>query len=182
MGDLLVKGSAQFSEDGAHRLWLRRVWDESKPQACVLGVNPSSAGADENDTTIRKVIGFGQRLGWGGFWMLNKFSLIATDVRELRDHPAPLHENADEFLKFYGFRRADVLVCAWGPLAKLPKPLRGRWQDVVRLVDHPRRPAMCWGTAKDGQPRHPMVLAYDTALVPWTPPASSAPIATGGAQ
>lgn len=32
------------------------------------------------------------------------------------------------------------------------------------------RPLYCFGVAKDGQPRHTLMLAYDTPLVPWRAP------------
>jgi hypothetical protein len=63
---------------------------------------------------------------------------------------------------------ADKIICAWGPLAKLPPRLRGRWREVVALAAG--KPLWCLGTSADGQPRHPLMLRYTTPLVEWKPP------------
>lgn len=70
-------------------------------------------------------------------------------------------------------RAAPVVIAAWGPLAKLPKSLRRRWRTVVRIADEAGARLMCLGTAQDGQPRHPLMLGYDTALTEWRPPGFS---------
>ncbi len=60
------------------------------------------------------------------------------------------------------------MIAAWGPLAKQPPARRHRrWKAATAKIG---RPLMCLGTAKDGHPRHPLMLAYDTPLVPWTTP------------
>jgi hypothetical protein len=66
-----------------------------------------------------------------------------------------------------GIEAASV---AWGPLGKLPPPLRTRWRDVVAIADRVGCRLMCWGTAQDGQPRHPLMLAYSTPLIEWRRP------------
>lgn len=59
---------------------------------------------------------------------------------------------------------ADRLVLAWGanaPLAALEVA-----KVAARATEYGVAP-MCLGTTKSGQPRHPLMLAYDTELVPW---------------
>ena len=67
-------------------------------------------------------------------------------------------------------RSAPVVIAAWGPLSKLPKSLRRRWLTVCRIADEAGAKLMCFGTAGDGQPRHPLMLAYDTPLIEWKRP------------
>lgn len=68
------------------------------------------------------------------------------------------------FAKRQGARK---LLVAWGPAAKLRIPvLRERWKHVVKLVG---KPLHCLGTAKDGQPRHPLMLRADAPLELWSP-------------
>ena len=49
----------------------------------------------------------------------------------------------------------------------LPKRLRERWLDVLQIARRIGKPLHCFGTAKDGQPRHTLMLAYDTPLEIW---------------
>jgi hypothetical protein len=77
-----VRTSAYFSPDRKYRYWLLRVWDDSKPILCVIGVNPSTADETLDDPTIRRVIGFAKRLGYGGALMLNVGAYRSTDPRK----------------------------------------------------------------------------------------------------
>lgn len=169
--DLLGSGSsAVISACGLYRSRLDRKISDSGPVVAIPGVNPSTADALKNDATIRKDIGFGQRLGWGRIIKPNKFEFRATDVRELRSAHDPIGPNADEHL-YEIFREADLVIPAWGPLTKLPKRLRGRWRRVVQIArDAGHETLWCFGTAKDGQPRHTLMLAYSTPLIPWVAP------------
>jgi len=67
-------------------------------------------------------------------------------------------------------READILVAAWGPLAKLPKHLRGRYKSIVRMAECVGKPLYCFGTSNDGQPRHTLMLPYSTQLELWSAP------------
>jgi hypothetical protein len=65
---------------------------------------------------------------------------------------------------------APIVIAAWGPSAKLPPERRGRWRTVTALARELGVTLHCLTTAQDGQPRHPLTLAYDTPLTPWKPP------------
>jgi hypothetical protein len=138
--------------------------------AALCGVNPSKAGAEVNDQTIRKDIGFGRIHGWSRIIKINKFAHVATDVRELRSVTDPVGPENDRYIE-EAIREADVFVPCWGPLSKLPYRLRGRWREVLAIAERVGKPILCFGTVNDGQPRHTLTLAYSTPLVPWEPPA-----------
>lgn len=57
---------AMFSKCRKYRYVLWRIWDDDKPRVMFIGLNPSIAGAIIDDPTIRKVIGFAKRWGFGG--------------------------------------------------------------------------------------------------------------------
>jgi hypothetical protein len=161
--------SAVISTCGLYRLRLDRTIAAEGLSTVVLGVNPSKADGLVDDPTIVKVTGFGRRLGWRRYTMGNKFAFRATDVSELKRAADPIGELCDDYLEDM-IRNADVVVAAWGPLAKLPRQLRGRWRDVAAIADHFGKQLKCWGVAQDGQPRHPLMLAYDTPLIDWKRP------------
>ena len=51
-----IKCEAIFSEDKAHRLWWKQVWDKSLPLACVIMINPCIADTVLADTTTYLVV------------------------------------------------------------------------------------------------------------------------------
>lgn len=166
MGALFSDGG----ETGAAYRWL--LWRDVQPEgvvAALCGVNPSTAGAEANDQTIRKDLGFARIHGWRRIIKINKFGFRATDVRELAGAFDPIGPDNDEHLR-RAFDEADVLVPCWGPLSKLPKRLRRRYVEVARMMERTGKPVLCLGTANDGQPRHTLTLSYATPLVPWSRP------------
>lgn len=167
--------AAVFSEGGEAGALFRWRLDrdvEAVPAgivAALIGVNPSTAGAEKNDQTIRKDLGFAKVHGWRRIIKVNKFAFRATDVRELAAAFDPIGPDNDDHLR-QAFADADVLVPCWGPLSKLPKRLRRRYIEVCRMMEATGKPIMCLGTAKDGQPLHTLTLAYATPLVDWNRP------------
>jgi hypothetical protein len=164
-----MSGSAIISPCGLYRTRLERELSDEGIVAAICGVNPSTADAEKNDATIRKDMGFGRRLGWRRIIKVNKFAFRATDVRELRNARDPIGPENDAHLE-QAMRDADIVIAAWGPLSKLPDRLRTRWRKVVAIADHVGKPLHCFGTAQDGQPRHTLMLAYDTPLIEWSKP------------
>lgn len=165
--------SAWFSDGGEESALFRWRLDRDVSQegivAALCGVNPSTAGVEANDQTIRKDLGFAERLGWRKIIKVNKCAYRAKDVRDLAHAIDAIGPENDQWLA-EAFDEADVLVPCWGPLAKLPKYLRRRWLEVHRLMERSGKPIMCLGTCADGQPRHTLMLAYETPLVAWLKP------------
>jgi hypothetical protein len=163
------KGQAIISDCGKYRYRLERHKLSGAGAVAWIMVNPSTADASADDATIRKVIGFSERLGAGWAIVGNKFAYRATDVRELRSVADPKGPENDAHLAQI-IRAAPLVIVAWGPLVKLPKELRRRWRTICKLADEAGVKLMCLGTAQDGHPRHPLMLAYDTPLVEWKRP------------
>lgn len=161
--------SAIISDCGLYRYRLERHALSGAGSVAWIMVNPSTADAKEDDPTIRKVIGFSERIGAGWAIVGNKFAYRATDVRELKGARDPIGPENDEHLSAI-MQDAGQIIVAWGPLAKLPPHLRRRWYKVARIADGLGKPLMCFGTAQDGHPRHPLMLAYDTPLIEWKRP------------
>ncbi len=166
---LFQTGSAVFSPERQYRYRLERECAGTGPVVAGIMVNPSTAGAEVDDPTIRKWLGFGRGLNARRFIIGNKFAHVATDVRMLATSMHPIGPDNDKHIEQI-LRDADLHIVAWGPLAKLPKPLRNRWRDVVAIADRVGCRLMCWGTAQDGQPYHPLMLAYSTPLIEWRLP------------
>lgn len=161
--------SAIISDCGKFRYRLERHGLSGAGAVAWIMVNPSTADAKEDDPTIRRVVGFSERLGAGWAIVGNKFAYRATDVKELRTAPDPRGPENDAHLEAI-MTAAPLVIVAWGPLAKLPPNLRRRWRTVCQIADRTGTKLMCFGTAQDGQPRHPLMLAYETPLIEWKRP------------
>jgi hypothetical protein len=133
-------------------------------------VNPSTADAATDDASIRKCIGFATRLGIARFIVGNKFAYRATDIQNLQRCADPVGPENDRFLDEI-IREADLHIVAWGRLNKLPSRLRFRWREVVKISQRVSCRLYCLGTTNDGQPRHPLMVGYDTSVMEWIAPA-----------
>jgi hypothetical protein len=162
-----MKLSAIISDCERYRYRLDRDLERAGKTAAFIMVNPSTADMTKDDATIRKLIGFSDRLGFGKFIVGNLFAYRATDVKALATAHDPIGPDNDAWLGRI-FVDADIHIVAWGPVAKLPRGLmRRRWQDINRMARMAGVPLHCLGTAQDGHPRHPLMLAYSAALQPW---------------
>lgn len=171
-----VYSSADLSPDGVYRYALYRTLTEEAPRfhraLGVIMVNPSTADASEDDPTIRRVLGFAELWGFGRVMVGNKFAFRATDIDKLASLSVmqAIGEHND-FALANIIANVETVVVAWGPLAKLPPRMRERWKEIVRLCDDNGKVPHCIGpTARDGHPRHPLMLPYSAALVPWPVP------------
>ena len=159
--------SAVISPCGQYRYRLERQC-EGEGSTAIIMVNPSTADATEDDATIRRLVGFGNRNKWGRLIVGNLFAYRATDVRKLAriTDPAGLPENDLHIMRMC--RGADRVIVAWGPITKQPRYHRGRWRKVMDLID---QPVFSIGpVAKCGHPKHPLMLPYDSPILEWKTP------------
>lgn len=168
---ILVSG-AEFSGDQEHRYRLWRVWDMSLPSVVWIMLNPSVAGARQNDQTISVCIGFSATNGFGGLIVANLFSFITPSPAELKlqgDRVNRVHSDR-------AIRRAVIdpltvadsgqprhVITAWGD----DGTHRGRADEVIGTLRVQNVELYHLGRTKSGQPRHPLRLGYDTPLQRW---------------
>jgi hypothetical protein len=154
---------AVFNSDHTRRYLLGRTWGELDGMHATFAMcNPSQAGADNDDATIRKCIGFGKRLRQDGILAVNASSLISTDPRALMK-AADLCDSANlsvirgVFSSMIGLR-----IAAWGALSPA---LRKRMSPGIVALKSMGHPLVCFGRTKDGSPHHPSRIPYDSPLV-----------------
>lgn len=146
--------SARFSVCGEHRLWLYRIWDETRPMIMFIGLNPSTANETEDDPTIRRVKAMAKAWGYGGVYMMNLFTYISTDPKKLDIINGNIN-TADFFLKKLAGKSKDV-VFAWGNFNVF-----GRDTHVKAMFPN----AKCLHINKNGSPKHPLYCRTDSQLI-----------------
>jgi hypothetical protein len=133
---------AKFSDCGKYRYFLFRRWDKDRPIAMCIGLNPSTATAEDDDPTIRNLVDLLGGTGYGGFYMCNLYGLISSDPERLRDTPDPMGDNA-EYLDEIGGIVDEVFFC-WGSF----KHAEWRAKKVVEQFPN----ALCFGKTPTGKP------------------------------
>ncbi len=158
-----MKKTAEISPCGKYRYVLTRDWDEALPALTVIGLNPSTADATKDDATIRKLIAIARRLGRGRLVLLNLFAFRSTDPKGLIGTDDPVGYRNQSTLWNHCADREVVL--AWGA-ARCPFV----WTQVAKTLPGLRSLGAtfaCFGTNKDGSPKHPLYLPNDTTLRPY---------------
>ena len=161
--------SAIISLCGKYRYRLERdcglPFEGSKVFA-YFGINPSTADATIDDATVRKWRGFTLRNGGHRFIVGNMFAYRSTDPDALKYQDDPFGPQWLEHLNSI-IADADVLVPCWGRLNKMPKDLRGAPVQLLATLLRSGKPVLHFGVTGCGQPMHPLMLGYDTPLIPW---------------
>jgi len=158
--------SALISDCGLFRWRLERDIQLSGIVTALIGVNPARADAIVNDNTIAKDIGFGLRNGWRRIIKGNVFAYRATDVKKLRHVVDHRFDENDRHLREIA-ADADIVIPCWGARSKVPRELRPHFDRTLALLRATGKPIMTFGFTIDGDPLHPLMLAYSTPLQPW---------------
>lgn len=176
------QGDAVFSSCGEYRSWLTRLIDPANPRvlAC-MGLNPSKAGAINNDPTIAKMEKYAIRWNCGLLAMVNASDYIATKPKYLKlavrdgvpiqsddlsiDIPLRASTARARAMKMVQDMGGVFLVMFGANILKISKP----WLlQLASEMDYTT--PMCIKTNVDGTPVHALYQrdAIDVAdLVPW---------------
>ncbi|WP_109477653.1 DUF1643 domain-containing protein [Paraburkholderia sp. C35] len=158
--------TAIISECGTYRYRLERELQLVGIVVAFFGVNPSWADSVIPDQTDMKWRGFGKLLGARKYIAGNPFAFRAREVRDLAKALDPIGPFNDMHLgQIIG--DADLLVPCWGDRAKLPAALRPHLDVLARRIHGSGKPVKVFGFTKSGDPKHPLMLGYDTELMPW---------------
>lgn len=156
-----------LSDDEKYRYELGRVWVPSRGLAVFCMMNPSVADDVDPDLTLTKCVGFAQQWNLGGVILVNAFALRSTNPRRLLHETDPIGPENDRFITDALLRSArKMTIAAWGGL---PKPANGLYVpcDLPLRIQRVERLCLSWhclGITRDGFPKHPSRIAYDTKL------------------
>ena len=127
---------------------------------CML--NPSTATAETDDPTIRRVIRFAAREEATELAVVNLFAARATDPRTLPGFTDPIGPDNDAVIEQQA-TDADLIIAAWGVLpAKAPKE---RAQAILDMLTRHADVHRLGEPTAAGHPRHPLYLPANAARV-----------------
>lgn len=152
---------AYYSECERYRYALSRKWRDGESLAYIM-LNPSKATEVQNDPTIERCQRRSVALGYGAMTILNLFAWRETDPAKLRRVEDPVGEENEAALRS-ACLSADTILCAWG----VNGAHRGQGEIVEARLREMGKPLHTLGLTKQGYPRHPLYVSYDTPLQVW---------------
>ena len=148
-----------YSTCDRYRYGLSRVWDRTAPRMLFVMLNPSTADEHRNDPTVARCETRARRMGFGAVMVANIFAFRATFPDDLKRAKAPIGDLNDTVLEHWS-GLAEMTIAAWG----VHGSHRSRAQSVARgfpgQLHH-------LGLTKDGHPRHPLYVSFNTAPKAW---------------
>jgi hypothetical protein len=157
--------TAIFSPCGRYRYTLERPIALA-PKRLLLwcGLNPSKAGATQNDATVSCMVRFTRDWGYDGLLLGNLFAFIATKPLDLwawqKAGGHIVGPDNDSHLNQLALRASAAVLC-WGTNAERA-PQRA---EYVRRLLSKRLDLYALGFTNSGQPMHPLRQSADLQLV-----------------
>jgi len=160
---------AEISACGRYRYVLRRRWDFTNRAVCVfVMLNPSTADHATDDATVRKVVGFAQRWGFGAAAIVNMFAMRSKNPDDLLTADFDPVGPDNDFFVARELEAASLVVAAWGSHRALRNPNHERRPErVMQLTREASADVRALRVSKDGIPWHPLYVPYDVELVPF---------------
>ena len=162
--------AAVLSPCGNYRYTLSRQWDNGQCVAFLM-FNPSTADASVDDATIRKCKGFAQRWGYTRMVVANLFAIRNRDPKAVGRTVDPIGPMNDYYI-LEALKDAREVICAWGCGSHMRGPLLDRPPSLMKKIRERYKymPIQCLGRGQDGNPKHPLMLAYTTEREPFLRP------------
>lgn len=162
-----VSGDAEFyGPMNCYRPRLRRWKGKGFPARFVLsiGMNPSNAAADVDDPTLTRDWYFAEREGFDGLVKCNTVDYRATFPADLRKPAVVAASERNLAVILEEAAKAELIILCHGRLDKVIAPYGRIVADHLRAAGHR---LMCFGTNRDGSPRHSLYVPGETPLVEW---------------
>lgn len=169
-----IARTAALSPCGRYRHTLTRTWDARLPPLVWAMLNPSDADGERDDPTIRRVMAFSARLGFGGSVIVN-----LSDFRTPHPSALPRGRTAISPHNDAAIRRAFALarrgprfaIAAWGNPPRRPW-CAARIAHILHLAHASGIALHALGTTRHGHPKHPLArgphhIPAATVPSPW---------------
>ncbi|MBT2616123.1 MULTISPECIES: DUF1643 domain-containing protein [unclassified Bacillus (in: firmicutes)] len=157
----LIKSTVILSDDGLYRYQLSRVWDENKPKATVVMLNPSKADMLITDRTVMNVTNFLVENHYGSITIVNLFAYRATKPNFLNQRDK-VHESFNNNYLKEAFFDSDVIIVAW---VRDRDKYVTRKREVENLLLEYKGKIKCFEDGSGKKLRHPRDLGSKWNLV-----------------
>ena len=168
----MIERTAIFSDCKRYRFHLGRqfhteLFSNPKPKSIAfLMFNPSTADANEDDPTIRRVMGFAQREQCTSLEIINLIPFITPKPSDL-DPATAFGDNQYMVYLLNALFDNDIVVIGWGAIGdKYPQI----FITALKQLHHMNNKALfsgkffCLGKTESGHPKHPLYIKKDQPL------------------
>ena len=155
----MTPSGALFSKCRRWRYLLWRCWDDAKPAANFLMLNPSTADELKLDPSCTRARNYAEKWGYGALIVTNIFGWRSTDPSVLKAVKDPVGRGNDAAI-LKAARDAKLVVCAWGEHGSHLE----RGEEVQAML---RKHGIALHSLRlnaSGHPAHPLYLP--SSLVP----------------
>lgn len=170
-----IEASALFSDCGRYRYWLRRRLGMMGRPIVFACFNPSIAGAEVDDPSVRRMSGFALAHDGSDLIVVNAMTAVATDPDALASMSDPVGPMADEAIRTAADlcrERDGLMIAAWG-VPKGKKRTREIAERRFRQIRAMGLPLHVLRLTASGYPEHPLYLPAALRATPWTTGAPS---------
>ena len=139
------------------------------PLICI-GINPSTAGPDALDNTLKSVERIALGNGFDSFIMFNVYAQRATDPDAMEKvcNPKLHRENLAAFRYVLSISEKPAVWAAWGAIIEKRDYLADCVRDMVEAGQEFDATWYCAGAVtKKGHPHHPLYLRKDEKIKPF---------------
>ncbi len=153
---------ATFSSCRRWRYLLWRLWDEGRPAANFLMLNPSIADEHQLDPSCSRARDYAERWGYGALIVTNLFAWRATEPQDMKRADDPVGRSNNRAI-LRSARQSGVVVCAWGNHGGH----LDRAATVVAKLRGAGVPLHALRVTAEGQPSHPLYLPARLNAARW---------------
>ena len=158
----MTESGATFSPCRRWRYLLWRRWDEAKPVANFLMLNPSTADEVKLDPTCSRARDYAERWGYGALIVTNIFSFRNTNPYQMKAAKDPVGPGNDAAI-VRAAKESAIVVCAWGNHGTF----LDRSSKVRALLKEVKLHALRINA--NGEPAHPLYLPGKLKPISWGP-------------
>ncbi|MBR7083729.1 MAG: DUF1643 domain-containing protein [Oscillospiraceae bacterium] len=129
-----IKSKALFSDDGLHRLLLRKEWDKNKKTAMIITINPNTADMLNMDLTTMLVINNLNKLGFGSVNIVNLYSKIMPKLSlRFNSDDDLIDSETDTIIEQYA-TMSNAIIIAWGSVGNNSQRVRDRQTELLEML------------------------------------------------
>lgn len=160
-----LEKSASLSPCGRYRYGLYRRWQRRLTCRTIYWclLNPSLADGAVDDATVRKVVGFSDRWGYGAASIVNLVPWRATDPYDVIAAHRAGHDVMMRDVNDLWLTSGEQLVVGWGDRVQSFRAAGIPVDPLIGMLTFGGLGIECLRVTAAGNPHHPCRLPYDQA-------------------
>lgn len=154
---------ATLSDCNQYRYNLFRKWNiDGNNLISFIGLNPSTADANNDDPTLIRCINFSKSLGYDGLILVNLFAYRSPSPKVMKAVEDAVGVKNDIYI-IDAIRKTNKTILCWGNNGNH----NFRDTELMKMIKTYRNNFYCFGKTAKNCPKHPLYLPKNTTLEPF---------------